>query len=147
VHRIIGLEMGADDYLAKPFSVLELLARLKALLRRVENMARSVRLDSQLIELGALSVDRLSREARLQGRLMELTPREFDLLYHFAQNPERVYSRIELLNKVWGSRHDGYEHTVNTHINRLRSKLEADPRSPKWIVTVWGLGYKFSIPE
>jgi DNA-binding response OmpR family regulator len=146
VHRIIGLEMGADDYLAKPFSMLELLARLKALLRRVESMARTVRIDSPLIELGALAVDRLTRQARLRGQLIELTPREFDLLYHFAQNPERVYSRIELLNRVWGARHDGYEHTVNTHINRLRGKLEADPRNPAWIVTVWGLGYKFCVP-
>ena len=146
IHRIIGLEMGADDYLAKPFSVLELLARLKALLRRVESMARTVRIDSPLIEVGALSVDRLTRQARLRGRLLDLTPREFDLLHHFAQNPERVYSRIELLNRVWGARHDGYEHTVNTHINRLRGKLESDPRNPAWIVTVWGLGYKFCAP-
>jgi two-component system OmpR family response regulator len=147
VHRIIGLEMGADDYLAKPFSVLELLARLKALLRRVETMARSARLDSPLIERGDLTLDRLTRQARLRGRLVELTPREFDLLHHFAQHPGRVYSRIELLNKVWGARHDGYEHTVNTHINRLRGKLEDDPRNPAWIVTVWGLGYKFNVPE
>ena len=145
VHRIIGLEMGADDYLAKPFSMLELLARLKALLRRVESMARTVRIDSPLIELGTLAVDRLTRQARLHGQLIELTPRELDLLYHFAQNPERVYSRIELLNRVWGARHDGYEHTVNTHINRLRGKLEVDPRNPAWIVTVWGLGYKFCV--
>ena len=147
VHRIIGLEMGADDYLAKPFSVLELLARLKALLRRVEAMARSVHIDSPLIERGDLTLDRLSRQARLRGQLVELTPREFDLLHHFAQHPGRVYSRIELLNKVWGARHDGYEHTVNTHINRLRGKLEDDPRNPTWIVTVWGLGYKFNVPE
>lgn len=146
IHRIIGLEMGADDYLAKPFSVLELLARLKALLRRVESMARTIRIDGPSIEVGPLAMDRLTREVRLRGQPIELTPREFDLLLHFAQNPNRVYSRIELLNRVWGARHDGYEHTVNTHINRLRGKLEADPRNPEWIVTVWGLGYKFCNP-
>jgi DNA-binding response OmpR family regulator len=143
VHRILGLEMGADDYLAKPFSIPELLARLKALLRRVEAIASGLRMDARAIEADGLQVDRLARTVRLEGRAVELTPREFDLLLHFVQNPERVYSRIELLNRVWGVRHDGYEHTVNTHINRLRGKIEADPRNPTRIVTVWGLGYKF----
>lgn len=145
IHRILGLEMGADDYLSKPFSVAELLARLKALLRRVESIARSSRLDSSGIACGDLDIDRLTRRVRLHGRSVDLTPREFELLHHFAQHPERVFSRIELLNKVWGSGHDGYEHTVNTHINRLRSKLEADPKNPTRIVTVWGIGYKFCV--
>jgi two-component system OmpR family response regulator len=147
VHRILGLEMGADDYLAKPFSVLELLARLKALLRRVDTIGRSMRIDTQAIESAGLHIDRLSRQVLLDGRQIELTPREFDLLHHFAQHPERVFSRIELLNRVWGFRHDGYEHTVNTHINRLRGKIEVDPRKPTRIVTVWGLGYKFSLVQ
>jgi two-component system, OmpR family, response regulator len=146
VHRILGLEMGADDYLAKPFSVLELLARLKALLRRVEAVAQSMRTDNRAIESGGILLDRLTRQVRLNGRVLELTPREFDLLHHFLENPERVFSRIELLNRVWGLRHDGYEHTVNTHINRLRSKIEPDPRNPSCIVTVWGSGYKFCPP-
>jgi two-component system, OmpR family, response regulator len=146
VHRILGLEMGADDYLAKPFSVPELLARLKALLRRVEAIAQGMRSDHRTIEIGGLLIDRLTRQARLNGKALELTPREFDLLHYFAQHPERVFSRIELLNRVWGSRHDGYEHTVNTHINRLRSKIEPDPRNPSRIVTVWGAGYKFVLP-
>jgi two-component system, OmpR family, response regulator len=146
VHRILGLEMGADDYLAKPFSVPELLARLKALLRRVEAIAQGMRSDHRTIEVGDLLVDRLTRQARLKGKLLELTPREFDLLQYFAQHPERVFSRIELLNRVWGLRHDGYEHTVNTHINRLRGKIEPDPRNPSRIVTVWGAGYKFALP-
>jgi two-component system, OmpR family, response regulator len=146
VHRILGLEMGADDYLAKPFSVPELLARLKALLRRVEAIARSMRSDDRNIEGGGLHVDRLTRQARLHGKALELTPREFDLLHYFAGHPERVFSRIELLNRVWGTRHDGYEHTVNTHINRLRSKIEADPRNPQRIVTVWGAAYKYALP-
>lgn len=142
-HRILGLEMGADDYLAKPFSVPELLARLKALLRRVEAIARSMRLESNGIACGDLHMDRLTRQVRLSGRCVELTPREFELLHLFVQNPERVFSRIELLNRVWGFSHDGYEHTVNTHINRLRGKLEVDPKTPTRIVTVWGMGYKF----
>jgi two-component system, OmpR family, response regulator len=93
-----------------------------------------------------LCVDRLTRQARLDGRLLDLTPREFDLLCDFAQNPDRIFSRTDLLNRVWGLHHDGYEHTVNTHINRLRGKIESDPRNPKLIVTVWGVGYKFCLP-
>lgn len=143
VHRILGLEMGADDYLAKPFSVPELMARLKALLRRVDAMAQQMRVDTRAIVAGDLQLDRLTRHVTLRGKTLELTPREFDLLHHFAQNPGQVFSRIELLNRVWGLRHEGYEHTVNTHINRLRAKIEGDPRNPNRIVTVWGAGYKF----
>jgi two-component system, OmpR family, response regulator len=146
VHRILGLEMGADDYLAKPFSVPELLARLKALLRRVDAIAQGMRSDHRAIEAGGLHVDRLTRLARLDGKALDLTPREFDLLHYFVQHPERVFSRIELLNRVWGVRHDGFEHTVNTHINRLRGKIEPDPRHPRRIVTIWGSGYKFCLP-
>jgi DNA-binding response OmpR family regulator len=146
VHRILGLEMGADDYLAKPFSVLELLARLKALFRRVDAIADGLRGSSRSIDSGGLQVDRIARMVRLDGRVLDLTPREFDLLLTFVDNPDRVFSRIELLNRVWGSRHDGYEHTVNTHINRLRGKIESDPRNPLRIVTVWGSGYKYTVP-
>lgn len=143
LHRVLGLEMGADDYLPKPFSVVELLARLKALLRRVSAIGSTLRLDSSSISCGDVHIDRLTRQVCVDGRQIELTPREFELLHHFAQHPERVFSRIELLDRVWGSGHDGYEHTVNTHINRLRGKLEIDPKFPSRIVTVWGLGYKF----
>jgi len=146
MHRILGLEMGADDYLAKPFSVLELLARLKALLRRIDATARGLRMENHALESGGLQIDRLTRLVQLHGRTVELTPREFDLLLYFVDHPERVFSRIELLNRVWGARHDGYEHTVNTHINRLRGKIEPDPRNPVRIVTVWGSGYKYSLP-
>jgi two-component system, OmpR family, response regulator len=146
VHRILGLEMGADDYLAKPFSVPELLARVKALLRRMDAVAGGLRMENRALESGGLQIDRLTRLARLDGRALELTPREFDLLHHFVDHPERVFSRIELLNRVWGAHHDGYEHTVNTHINRLRGKIEPDPRNPVRIVTVWGSGYKYSLP-
>ena len=142
VHRILGLELGADDYLAKPFSVLELVARVRALLRRTEAMARIARAGSGRIDLGNLSIEPLEREVTLDGRLIELTPREFDLLYFFARHPGRVFSRLDLLNKVWGYQHDGYEHTVNTHINRLRIKVEANVAEPRRILTVWGRGYK-----
>ncbi|SDD05455.1 two component transcriptional regulator, winged helix family [Cupriavidus sp. YR651] len=143
VHRILGLELGADDYLAKPFSVLELVARVKALLRRVEAMARDVRADAGSLELGGLTIDPLAREATVDGKRLDLTPREFDLLYFFARHPGKVFSRMDLLNAVWGYQHEGYEHTVNTHINRLRTKIEADPAQPQRILTVWRRGYRF----
>ncbi|WP_413195322.1 response regulator transcription factor [Pararobbsia alpina] len=143
VHRILGLELGADDYLAKPFSVLELVARVKALLRRVDAMAKDLKLDTGALSLGGLTIDPIARDARVHGKPIELTPREFDLLYHFASHPGKVFSRMDLLNAVWGYQHEGYEHTVNTHINRLRTKIEADPAQPTRILTVWGRGYKF----
>ncbi|HET8703066.1 response regulator transcription factor [Castellaniella sp.] len=144
VHRILGLELGADDYLAKPFSMMELVARVRALLRRSEALARNARLDAGTLVLGRLSIDPIAREVRLGEQLVELTPREFDLLYFFARHPGRVFSRLDLLNQVWGYRHDGYEHTVNTHINRLRMKIEPNPSEPRLILTVWGRGYKLA---
>jgi len=144
LHRILGLEVGADDYLAKPFSVLELIARVKALLRRVDALAKNLRIDAGSLELGDLTLDPIAREVMLAGRRIELTSREFDLLYFFAKHPDKVFSRMDLLNQVWGYQHDGYEHTVNTHINRLRTKIETNPAQPNWILTVWGHGYKFS---
>jgi two-component system, OmpR family, response regulator len=144
VHRILGLELGADDYLAKPFSVLELVARVKALLRRSDALARSARLDSGGLAIDGLRIDAEAREVEVEGKAVELTPREFDLLHFFARHPGKVYSRMDLLNQVWGYHHDGYEHTVNTHINRLRVKVELDPGNPRRILTVWGRGYKFA---
>ena len=144
LHRILGLELGADDYLAKPFSMLELVARVKALLRRVEAMAQNARIDAGAIEVAGLRIDPVARTALVEGRPLELTPREFDLLYFFARHPDQVYSRMELLNQVWGHQHDGSEDTVNTHINRLRNKIEHDPAAPKRILTVWGRGYKLA---
>ncbi len=144
LHRILGLELGADDYLAKPFSVLELVARVRALLRRTDALARNARLDTGHLEIHGLTLDPMARSASLEGAALDLTPREFDLLYFFARNPDRVFSRLNLLNEVWGYSHDGYEHTVNTHINRLRAKIETDPAQPQRILTVWGRGYKFS---
>ena len=144
--RVLGLETGADDYLTKPFSVLELVARVRAILRRVENL-RSAPAAEQLsptIDTGRIRIDPSRREVRLNGREVELTAREFDLLEHFARHPGRVFRRADLLDKVWGYGHEGYEHTVNSHINRLRGKIEANPSKPEMIVTVWGVGYKFT---
>ena len=147
LHRILGLELGADDYLAKPFSMPELVARVKALLRRVDAMARNLKMDAGSLDLGQLFINPLTRDATLQGQRLDLTPREFDLLYFFARHPGKVFSRLDLLNQVWGYQHDGYEHTVNTHINRLRVKVEIDPAAPRRILTVWGRGYKLSAAE
>jgi DNA-binding response OmpR family regulator len=147
LHRIIGLELGADDYLAKPFSMLELVARVKALLRRVDALARDARIDGGVLQVAGLRIDPLSREACVNGKPVDLTPREFDLLYFFARHPGKVFSRMDLLNQVWGYQHDGYEHTVNTHINRLRLKVEADPAEPRRILTVWGRGYRFAASD
>ncbi|WP_447593183.1 response regulator transcription factor [Aquipseudomonas campi] len=144
MHRILGLELGADDYLAKPFSMMELVARVKALLRRVDALARNLKMEAGSLSTGGLFIDPLTREAALEGQSLDLTPREFDLLYFFARQPGTVFSRLELLNSVWGYNHEGYEHTVNTHINRLRAKIEVDPTQPTRILTVWGRGYKFA---
>jgi len=143
-HRVLGLELGADDYLAKPFSMLELVARVKALFRRQEAMSQNLRLDAGTLTFGALTIDPLARDVQLNHLSVELTPREFDLLYFFARNPDKVFSRLNLLNQVWGYEHEGYEHTVNTHINRLRIKIEDNPAEPNFIRTVWGKGYKFT---
>lgn len=143
VHRILGLELGADDYLAKPFSMMELVARVKALFRRVQAMEQNLRVDSGILSFASFAIDPIAREVRLKGEPIELTPREFDLLYFFARHPNKVFSRLSLLNHVWGYQHDGYEHTVNTHINRLRIKIENNPAEPQHIITVWGMGYKF----
>ncbi len=142
-HRVLGLEMGADDYLAKPFSVLELTARIKALFRRQQAMGENLKLDAGVIQRNGLTIDPLAREVRQNGCNVDLTPREFDLLYYFARHPGEVFSRLHLLENVWGYQHEGYEHTVNTHINRLRVKIEKDAAEPEFILTVWGKGYKF----
>jgi DNA-binding response OmpR family regulator len=143
--RVLGLELGADDYLTKPFSMAELLARVKALLRRAELLlAAQATAQGQTTTLrnGALEMWPTKREVRLAGALLEFTALEFDLLLHFAQHPGQVFSRGQLLSAVWGYSHDGYEHTVTTHINRLRAKLEHDPMRPQMVLTVRGAGYK-----
>ena len=144
-HRILGLELGADDYLAKPFSMLELVARVRALLRRIEQ-TRSAPASAQQLRFGSFRLDIARRELQQDGRALSLTLREFDLLHFLARHAGRTFSRSELLQRVWGAGFDGYEHTVNSHINRLRTKVEDDPREPRRIVTVWGVGYRFDVP-
>ena len=145
VDRVVGLEIGADDYLTKPFSILELIARVKALFRRVDAIQDVERRgDSRTIQAGELRIDVEKRCVSIGDHEVNLTAREFDLLAHFARHPGRVYTRAELLDSVWGYAHDGYEHTVNSHINRLRAKIEHDPGRPRYILTVWGVGYKFT---
>jgi DNA-binding response OmpR family regulator len=144
-HRVLGLELGADDYLAKPFSMLELVARIRALLRRIEQM-RSTAAARQDFSFGPFRLDTVRRELLRGGTVVPLTLREFDLLHFLLKHPGRPFSRAELLHRVWGDGFDGYEHTVNSHINRLRSRIEDDPRDPKRVVTVWGVGYRFD-PE
>ncbi len=145
--RVVGLEIGADDYVTKPFSVLELIARVKAILRRAELLRESGSSDAGEVRAGCVSVDPATRCATIRGEAIDLTAREFDLLLHFATNPGRVFRRLELLDSVWGYGHDGYEHTVNSHINRLRAKIETDPAQPELIVTVWGVGYKMDVAD
>ena len=140
--RVLGLELGADDYVTKPFSVSELMARVKAIFRRVESLEKRLPGGGEILTIGPLEIDTSGRQVFVNGETMALTAREFDLLLHFARHPGHVFSRAQLLDSVWGYGHDGYEHTVNSHINRLRSKIEPDPASPAFIVTVWGVGYK-----
>ena len=143
--RVLGLELGADDYLTKPFSLAELLARVKALLRRAELLRvaqTSAQTQASALCNGDLEILPVKRQVSVRGKALDFTALEFDLLLHFAQHPGHVFSRGQLLNAVWGYTHDGYEHTVTTHINRLRAKLEADPLRPELILTVRGAGYK-----
>jgi len=143
--RVLGLEVGADDYLTKPFSVPELIARVNAILRRSDQYQSPPNADdNEALQFGQLGIDPAKRQVLLGEKNVELTAKEFDLLWHFASNPGRVYTRAQLLDSVWGYGHDGYEHTVNSHINRLRAKIENDPARPAYITTVWGVGYKFS---
>ncbi|WP_284617211.1 response regulator transcription factor [Aquabacterium humicola] len=150
LERVLGLELGADDYLGKPFSVLELLARAKALLRRVATPAAPAAAAApaaRAIEVGPLRIDVDRRDVRIDGQRIDLTAKEFDLLTCFARSPGRVMTRMQLLQQVWGYSHSGYEHTVNTHINRLRAKIERDPNRPEIIETVWGVGYRCHDPR
>lgn len=146
VDRVLGLEMGADDYLTKPFSVRELQARVKALLRRAVLTQHQVQeaQNDHLLKIGELEIHRDRREVLKNGTLIDLTGTEFDLLVFMAQNPGKVFNRSELLDHVWGYQHSGYEHTVNSHINRLRTKIEKDTAKPNYVITVWGTGYKFN---
>ena len=147
--KVLGLELGADDYLTKPFSIRELIARVKAIMRRMERNAQA---DEEpgtngTLRFGDLTIDLEKRKVSLSGKTIELTSKEFDLLALFARKPGKAFSRQELLDLVWGYQFIGYEHTVNSHINRLRNKIEKDPANPFFIRTVWGVGYRFIEPE
>jgi len=144
--KVLGLEIGADDYITKPFSLREVMARIKALIRRVDTVKAEIANENKQKEemrFGKLTINVEKRKVTLRGKTVELTAKEFDLLALFASHPGRAYSRQELLDLVWGYQFDGYDHTVNSHINRLRSKIEENPSQPTYIKTVWGVGYRF----
>jgi DNA-binding response OmpR family regulator len=146
--KVLGLEFGADDYLTKPFSVRELLARVKAIFRRVDAVKDDATgAGKKQIQFRDLKVDLEKRTVVRKGEKLELTAKEFDLLALFAKNPGKAYSRQTLLDTVWGYKFDGYDHTVNSHINRLRAKIEEDAANPQFILTVWGVGYRFAEEE
>ncbi len=143
--KVMGLESGADDYMTKPFGIREFIARVKAILRRE---LRKVQIEKEsteaLFEAEGLMIDKSKHKVVLNGTRLSLTPKEYDLLILLAGNPGHSYTRDQLLEQVWGYEFSGYEHTVNTHINRLRSKIETDINQPRFILTTWGVGYRFS---
>jgi two-component system alkaline phosphatase synthesis response regulator PhoP len=144
--KVLGLELGADDYITKPFSIREFIARVKALVRRVETDRGelTVKGPEEVLREGELTIHLTNRTVEKEGRKIELTRKEFDLLALLARNPGRAFNRQQLLDIVWGYQYEGYNHTVNSHINRLRSKIENDPSNPAYIQTVWGYGYRFA---
>ena len=148
VDKVLGLEMGADDYITKPFSLRELEARIKSVLRRTRAaVAGGDGKDETPIVRGTLRIDPVTREVTIADRQVELTPKEFDLLRLFAGNPGRVFPRKYLLEKIWDYSYEGYDRTIDSHINRLRAKIEANPDNPQLVLTVWGIGYKFTDAE
>ncbi len=145
VDKVLGLEMGADDYITKPFSLRELEARIKSVLRRIRTGGGTEGASEEApIVRGKLRIDPSKREVMVGDRLVELTPKEFDLLRLFATHPGRVFPRKYLLEKIWDYSYEGYDRTIDSHINRLRAKIEENPENPHMVLTVWGIGYKFS---
>ena len=148
VDKVLGLEMGADDYITKPFSLREVEARIKSVLRRSRAATTPVDgSDETPIVRGTLRVDPVRREVTIADRHIDLTPKEFDLLRLFASNPGRVFPRKYLLEKIWDYSYEGYDRTIDSHINRLRAKIEENPEKPQLVLTVWGIGYKFTDTE
>lgn len=144
VDRVVGLEVGADDYVTKPFSLKELVARVRSALRRLRLTPDPPPDDGDdPIEYGPLRIDPVRHEVHRDGEPVHLTVREFDLLVYLAQHPERPFTREHLLDKVWDIQYEGYNRTVDSHVQRLRAKVEAEPSNPRFIRTVWGVGYKF----
>ncbi|HCY45518.1 MAG TPA: DNA-binding response regulator [Flavobacteriales bacterium] len=141
--KILGLNIGADDYMTKPFSVKELTARVSAMVRRAD-IQKSETEDHKELVFRDLLVDKKKRKVTIGENRVELTPKEFDLLHLLMSNPGVTYSRKDLLNQIWSYDFDGYDHTVNSHINRLRSKVEKDPNTPEYVLTTWGVGYRFN---
>ena len=144
IDKIIGLETGADDYMTKPFNVREFISRVKAIFRRVNMITEETRQPQKVIQFKELKINLEKRKVTIGEKSISLTPKEFDLLVLMSSHPGRSYNREELLNLVWGYEFSGYEHTVNSHINRLRSKVEPDINNPQYILTTWGIGYRFN---
>lgn len=145
IDKVLGLELGADDYLTKPFSIREFIARVKAIFRRSDFSASTNKSGSNdALHFGELSIDAEKHKVTLSGKRVDLSPKEFELLHLLATHPGKSYNRSQLLNLVWGYDFDGFEHTVNSHINRLRAKIEPDVSKPVYILTTWGVGYRFS---
>jgi len=142
--KINGLDCGADDYITKPFSIREFLARVKAIFRRVEIDREEIKAQHRMLSYRRMQIDVEKRRVAIDGKGVDLTPKEFELLYMLATNPGVTFSRKDLLNRVWTQDYEGYEHTVNSHINRLRNKIEKDPDNPEYVLTTWGVGYKFN---
>jgi two-component system alkaline phosphatase synthesis response regulator PhoP len=144
IDKIIGLETGADDYMTKPFNVREFISRVKAIFRRVNMITEETRQPQKVIQFKDLKINLEKRKVTIGEISISLTPKEFDLLVLMSSHPGRSYNREELLNIVWGYEFSGYEHTVNSHINRLRAKVEPDINHPQYILTTWGIGYRFN---
>jgi two-component system alkaline phosphatase synthesis response regulator PhoP len=148
IDKVLGLEIGADDYITKPFSPRELLSRINARIRRldettVNEISGQRASEDKILDFNDIKIDIGKRRVTKKNKEIELTPKEFELLILLSAKPGKTYTRLQLLNLVWGTNFEGYEHTVNTHINRLRIKIESDSANPQYILTTWGVGYKF----